>query len=295
MSSTGEGPVLAAGTVVRRTGDEGPEVLLVHRPKYDDWSFPKGKAEPGEHALTTALRETAEETGLAVRLERPLPEQGYTVSGRPKVVRYWLATQLDGRFRPNSEVDEVAWLPLAAARDRLSWQRDAALLDDLAALPGETTALLLVRHAEAVPRDAWDGDDAMRPLTPAGRAQAAALVELLDAYAPTRVVSSDAVRALETVAPLAEDAGLVVEVDPLLSEEGWSAGPGAELLPAALVGDRRTVACSHQQVLPRLLEALCAASPVRPPQAVPPVGGVVALHLHEGRPVAVEEHAPGGC
>ncbi len=105
-------------------------MLLVHRPRYDDWSFPKGKCEPGESFLDTALREVAEETGLHAAVGRPLPEVTYLDrNGRPKVVRYWTMSVGSGRFEPNDEVDEIAWLPVAEARTRLSYPRDAALLD----------------------------------------------------------------------------------------------------------------------------------------------------------------------
>jgi 8-oxo-dGTP diphosphatase len=119
------GVVRAAGGIVRRDG----RVLLVHRPKYDDWTFPKGKAEGGESDEECALREVEEETGLRCTLERELPSSSYVDSrGRPKVVRYWLMRPNGGEFGPTAEVDEVAWLSPGEAARRLSYERDRAVL-----------------------------------------------------------------------------------------------------------------------------------------------------------------------
>ena len=121
--------VRAAGGLVVRPG---PEVLLVHRPKYDDWTFPKGKAEPGESDEACALREVEEETGLRCRLGPELPSTRYKDSrGRPKVVRYWRLTPQDGAFEPNREVDEIAWLEPESAALRLSYDRDVSVLAGL--------------------------------------------------------------------------------------------------------------------------------------------------------------------
>jgi 8-oxo-dGTP pyrophosphatase MutT (NUDIX family) len=122
--------VRAAGGVLWRRGESGVEVLLVHRPRYDDWSFPKGKCEPGESFLDAARREVTEETGLLPVVGRPLSQVAYLDRrGRPKIVRYWTMSVGSGTFAPNDEVDEVAWLPIGAARDRLSYPRDGVLLD----------------------------------------------------------------------------------------------------------------------------------------------------------------------
>lgn len=129
--------VRAGGGVVWRTGEDGLEVLLVHRPRYDDWSFPKGKCDPRESFLDAAVREVAEETGLAANVGDPLPEVTYVDrKGRPKVVRYWAMTVRSGTFEPNHEVDEIAWLAVPEARVRLSYPHDADLLDALTEVVG---------------------------------------------------------------------------------------------------------------------------------------------------------------
>ncbi|WP_042373354.1 NUDIX hydrolase [Streptacidiphilus neutrinimicus] len=123
--------IKAAGVVLWREKGNGLELALVHRPKYDDWSFPKGKLEPGEKHREAALREAREETGMTVLLGRRLPTQHYLFRDRIKRVRYWSATLLSGRFVPNREVDALRWLPVAQARAQLSYEHDRSLVDAL--------------------------------------------------------------------------------------------------------------------------------------------------------------------
>ncbi|MFF9047192.1 NUDIX hydrolase [Streptomyces parvulus] len=134
--------VQAAGCVLWRRAPGRPSVLelcLVHRPKYDDWSHPKGKLKRGEDHLTAALREVAEETGYAARPGVELPTLRYLANGRTKEVRYWAAAAVTGAFAPSDEVDRILWLEPAAARDRLTQPRDRDLVDALlAARPAGT-------------------------------------------------------------------------------------------------------------------------------------------------------------
>ena len=125
--------VEAAGGVVVRDGDAGTEVCVVHRPRYDDWTFPKGKLDPGESFEDAALREVAEETGLRCTLEAELPSTEYRdTKDRPKIVRYWqMEVDEDPGFVPNDEVDELRWLPMGEARKLLTHDRDGGLLDGL--------------------------------------------------------------------------------------------------------------------------------------------------------------------
>ena len=126
------GLVRAAGGALWRPADGGGiETALVHRPKYDDWSLPKGKPEEGEHLLETAVREVVEETGLDVVVGRRSVRTEYEVPEGPKRVDYWLMRVVGGTFEPNDEVDELRWLPMAEAAELLTYERDRGLLEGL--------------------------------------------------------------------------------------------------------------------------------------------------------------------
>jgi 8-oxo-dGTP diphosphatase len=226
-------PIRAAGGIVRRRG----EVLLVHRPKYGDWTFPKGKAKDGEPDDECALREVEEETGLRCRLGRELASTRYRALAGPKVVRYWEMTPLGGGFAPSSEVDEIRWLPRDRASTLLSYRRDVDVLESLGPPP-----LLVVRHASAGDREAWVGDDAARPLDPKGRRQAEELAGRLDRYEITRILSSPFTRCVQTVEPLAAARALRVEETDALAD-----GAGVDAFRALLEGLRGTgsVVCGH--------------------------------------------------
>ena len=153
-SGTASGPdVVAAGAVVVRRANGG-EVLMVHRPKYDDWAWPKGKQDPGEHVTATAVREVLEETGVEIRLGRPLPRQLYLVSGgRAKHVHYWTGWVMGdpdiSGYAANDEIDQVAWVGFDKARKLLTYADDALLLDLVVKHPRRTSSLVVLRHARA--------------------------------------------------------------------------------------------------------------------------------------------------
>jgi 8-oxo-dGTP diphosphatase len=130
-AKSGEQLVRAAGGVVWRSGEDSDwEVLVIHRPLYDDWSLPKGKLEPGETDEVCAVREIEEETGLRCQLGPELMTVSYVDrKGRSKEVRYWAATVTVGSFEPNQEVDEIRWLPVAHATELLTYERDSDVLE----------------------------------------------------------------------------------------------------------------------------------------------------------------------
>ena len=255
--------VRASGVVPCRVRGDALEVALVHRPKYDDWSWPKGKLDQGEDWAAAAARETLEETGLRVRLGMPLPESRYPlVNGQTKHVRYWAGEVVGGDGRLEHEVDEVVWLPVGRARRRLSYDRDREQLEAVVAghrsgLLG-TWPLLVVRHAHAVPRSAWGRPDPERPLTDTGRRRVRRMVEVLDAYAPQRVLSSPAVRCVDTVEPYTRAGGLPLVTRKGLSEEGFERSPekvGKHL--ARVLGDAQPAAlCTHGPLLAPILRTL---------------------------------------
>ncbi|WP_205472139.1 NUDIX hydrolase [Nocardioides sp. SYSU D00038] len=286
----------AAGVVVFRPGKR---VLLVHRPKYDDWSFPKGKLERGEHACVAAVREVAEETGLHVRLGPPLSAQRYAVKGRPKRVSYWTGRAVGSPdvsgYEANDEVDRLGWFELDAARDRLSYPHDLATLEEAVGLRRKTHTLVVLRHATARSRKSWRADDRTRPLLQSGRVQAFRLVPQLAAYDVRRLVSSSSTRCVETLEPFAGTTGWKLETDDVLSEEGASQR-GVERLVRSVVDDlleRKadaggTVVCTHRPVLPWVTEAAGVAPDVTEPGLEP--GEMLVLHLRRGRVVAAERH-----
>ena len=259
----------AAGTLPWRVTDGSLEVALVHRPRYDDWSWAKGKLDPGEEWPVAAARETEEETGLVVRLGPPLPESRYVVldRGEPgdKVVRYWSARVTGGHGRLENEIDDVVWLDVAEAHTRLDYARDRDQLLALVRLQQEdrldTWPLVLVRHAHAVSRGSYEGaDDRLRPLDKAGRARASGLAAVLAAYGVTRVLSSPSTRCVDTVAPYAEGAGLRLRTRDGLSEEGHAEAPLKARTHLQRLLDRGEPAllCSHGPVLPALLDEVAA-------------------------------------
>ena len=261
------GPIPAAGTVPWRVRHGTLEVALVHRPRYDDWSWPKGKLDDGEEWAAAAARETDEETGLQVRLGIPLPDARYTVlakTGRPseKVVRYWAAEVVGGHGRTENEIDEVRWMAAGPAHDRLDYARDR---DQLRALVRAhhggrlaTWPFVVVRHAKAVARGAWSRADEDRPLDPRGRERAAALVPLLTAYRLERVVTSPSARCRATVQPYAAANGLALRTRQGLSEEGYAEDPtrAPRRMRRLLSRARPVVVCGHGPVLPSMLDVL---------------------------------------
>ncbi|MBB2913348.1 8-oxo-dGTP diphosphatase [Streptosporangium becharense] len=281
------GLIRAAGAVVWRGPETAPEVVLVHRPKYDDWSFPKGKLKPGEHVVAAALREVAEETGVTVELGRPLPTSRYTKGGRPKRVDYWLARMVaDEHLADGNEVDRVAWLPVAEARRRLTYEADRGLLSAFDEAPPATTPLVLVRHGLAGDRHEWDGPDDERPLDETGRRQAGVLADVLDAFRPAELVSSPSRRCVQTLEPYAGRAGLGVRLEPPLSETRYDPRACLRLVSEALASDRSTVLCSHGKVLPDLISRIDD----RPGDTHLGKGAFMVMHHRDGRVVGVERH-----
>lgn len=284
----------AAGAVVWRTGPEGPEVLVVHRPKYDDWSLPKGKQEPGERLLTTAVREVEEETSVRPVLGPPLPSASYLYRGQDKRVDYWAATT-DDDAKPSNEVDEVAWLPLDKAAEYLSYPHDQDVVAGL--VPIRTVPLILVRHASAVPKN---GDDILRPLDRHGKHDADVLAGLLACFAPrARVLSSPALRCAQTVQPYAARAEVRIEKiqDFIITA---SAPRPTDLIHGLLAARRPVIVCLHRENLPGMLATTCDLLGVDPPpDPTLPKGAFWVLHTlaakdKPARLAAIERHLPGG-
>lgn len=240
----------AGGLVVRRDRDGAREIALIHRPRYDDWTFPKGKLQPGESDEQTAIREVEEETGLRCRLGLDLGSVGYRDGeGRPKVVRYWVMEPGEGAFVPGQEVDELRWVALDRIGPMLTYDHDRGLLETYLGRAGEAPAYL-VRHAKAGSRSGRAADDRLRPLSKAGRRQADALVTAFRGLDVERIVSSPYMRCVQTVRPLALDRGLPVETSEALAE-GAPLEQGLALLDEAV--RTPTVFCTHGDVVPAVV------------------------------------------
>jgi 8-oxo-(d)GTP phosphatase len=288
-------PVLAGGAVVTRPDPvRGTEVLLIHRERYQDWTLPKGKVEPGESLPACAVREVAEETGVTVRLGAPLDTLRYDAGkAGPKKVDWWGGIPVREVPRaPDDEVDLVAWVPVSAALTRLSYPPDRFLVEQHLEQPA-TTPLILVRHAKAMDRKDWSRKDSARPINSRGRRQAQLLIPILAAYGIGRLVSSTSARCQKTLLPYAHRQELPVESYAQLSEEvGADDGKGVTKLinrirSATLETGTPTAICVHRPVLPHILEAL----EVAPATLV--TGECLVAHLTaDGEVHAVERQRP---
>jgi 8-oxo-dGTP diphosphatase len=272
-------PQAAAGALVWREREGRLEVLLVHRPRYRDWSWPKGKVEPGEHPLTTACREVAEETGHPVILGIPLPTVCYRIAGgRRKRVYYWaarIARDDDApaiRVRPAvqradpQEIDRVRWCEVGRARKILTRRSDRVPLDSLTARwrAGllETRAVIVLRHGKAVGREKWAEGELTRPLTGRGRRQAEECVPLLAAFGVREVWTSPWRRCRQTVKPYARAAKLTRHDVPAVTEAAAHQSPGgaARAMRRALASEHSLVLCTHRPVLRALFGIVAEAA-----------------------------------
>lgn len=294
--------VLAAGTVCWRRVGEETMVLLIHRTRQKDVSFPKGKLDPGESMPQAAVRETLEETGLAVTLGANLGTVDYLLPGEGrKTVQYWAAEVSEDAVRasafvPNREVEALAWTPLSKARKRLSYDADREILDVFARFvergAAETFSVILLRHAKAVPRSPAFAEDRRRPLSDLGEDQAEMLIPMLEAFGPARLHSSSAERCMRTLAPLAHRLSKSVRVHEGLSEEAHEAGDSAGLRTAigkVVRKGKTSIVCTHRPLLLDAAREIALATGslpgeyLRKASALPPAGFSV-FHLSRAHP-----------
>lgn len=287
-------PVLAAGAVLWRPAESGePLIAVVHRPRYDDWSLPKGKVDPGETEPVTAVREILEETGYESVLGRRLSTVSYPLEQGTKKVRYWAARSTGGEFSPNSEVDKLDWLPAADAMLRLQYPHDRKVLRRFTRRPAGTRTVLIVRHATAGRKARYKGDDRLRPLDKKGRAQAESLVGQLLAFGARDVYAAARTRCHQTVEPLAQELGVPVRDEPTLTEEAYAADPEAarkRVLKIAAKSGAGTVPviCTQGKVIPDLISWWCERSGIRPDKSRNRKGSMWVMSLHGDSLIAAD-------
>lgn len=283
--------IKAGGGVVFRMSPEGrPQVLVVHRPRYDDWSLPKGKSDPGEYPQATAVREVWEETGYRCRVLAHLSRHDYHSPQGPKEVEYYAMSSWSfSGFEPGAEVDEVRWIPIAEP-DLLTYDYDRELVKntDYAAL-GSITTLFVVRHAAAGSRQRWNDPDHLRPLSPKGRRQSAALADRLVPEGIERLVSSPYLRCTQTLAPLGQRLGLPVEEHSALAEGG---GVETMRLVEELSGANVALS-SHGDVIPSTIFRLSQAGvALSHPIYFCKKGSIWAVNVVDGAAVSAHYEPP---
>lgn len=305
----GEFDVIAAGAIPWRVKNGELQVLLIHRPRYDDWSWPKGKLDDGESIPECAVREVREEVGLQVRLGIPLEATAYTVNAKAKVVYYW-AAQLESDAEPTvdgDECDEARWVGAKQAKPMLTNPTDSAPLDDLIeahlAAQLDTRSFMVVRHAKAKPRANWTREEGLRPLAATGRRQAQAVARLLDCWKPQHVATSPWVRCVQSITPYVTAHGIKPKLLKSMTEHAAQRRPEktVKTLTKLLDKVRSQVLCTHRPVLPLILPLISARAsqavrkllPSTDPYLEP--GGMIVLQQPTGeheRIVSIEIHAP---
>jgi len=252
--------VAAGGVVWRRDIDGEIEVLLVHRPRYDDWSLPKGKLEEGEALISCAYREVLEETGLSIKLGPYIGSVDYYVPDGLKRVSYWSASLIEDKsaFHVNDEVDQILWLDLESAAVKATRDSDQEILQRFALIPYDSSALIMLRHAKALERDEWQGGDEDRPLQLVGQLQAKRMLSLYQVFGLDEIHTSDEVRCLDTVAQMAKALQLTPVITNAVSEYTYkkSKEKSIEYAKELIKKNKQVVLCSHNPVLPRMMEKL---------------------------------------
>jgi len=262
MSST----ILAAGAVVWRKNEKKKiEVVIIHRPKYDDWTFPKGKAEIGEPLISCAHREVSEETNIESAFGPYLGEVEYSTTDGKKKVSFWSAKAIkEKEFNPNSEVDQIKWVEVTKVKDLLTLDTDKKILEKFIKIELDTKPFILLRHAKTITRDEWQGDDDDRPLDSYGQNQAKKLLLIYQVFNLEEIHSSDAVRCYDTVNPITKGLNLKLEVTGKLSEDTYKKDKekAFDYAKELIKSNLSVLLCSHNPILPKMLNKLTKKSEV---------------------------------
>jgi 8-oxo-(d)GTP phosphatase len=287
--------IRAAGAVLWLPTDPKIPIAVVHRPRYNDWSLPKGKLQPGEHALEAAVREVREETGYAGVAGRRLPTVGYLSRAGPKCVEYWAMRANGGQFTAGAEVDMLEWLPAETALDMLTYDHDTEVVRGFVGTTVDAL-VLLVRHAAAGDRASWTGRDKLRPLDQEGTGQAERLAEVLPLFGPGRVVAADLNRCVQTVQPLAHRLSADVEIVPALSEHAHDddRSRGAAAVRELAAPGQTVVACGQGGAIPDAIAILAGEAGLPLPDIKTAKGSTWALSFLDGRLVAADYYPSFG-
>ena len=252
--------IIAAGAVVwQKSKVNEIQVAIIHRPKYDDWSFPKGKADVGEAVIACAHREVLEESNLDTQFGPYLGEVSYETIDGPKCVYFWSAKVIKSYpFTPNSEVDKLEWHNLKSAKKILTLKSDKEILEKFSKLDLDTQPFILLRHAKAITRQEWQGDDDDRPLDSLGSYQADRLIPIYTVYKIEEIHTSDAVRCFDTVNTLARRLEISLEVNGKLGESTYKKDKekAVDYCKDLIKESKSILICSHNPILPKLLNKL---------------------------------------
>ncbi len=285
--------IYAAGAVLwRQVAKKKIEIAVIHRPRYDDWSLPKGKLDPNETMIGCAYREVMEETGYTPVFGPEIGDVTYEVEGTKKLVKYWSAQAVGeptGETDKN-EVDQLLWLSASDAKKKLTLDDDKSLIDFFLEFDSGTTPLVLLRHAKAVKREDWDGDDGDRPLAHIGQIQAKRLLPLYLPYAIAEVHSSDAQRCIETITPITRSLEMNPIFSAVLSEYGYEKDKEAPLDYAQDLMDKgkSAIICSHNPILPKLLKKLIGKKNFKQLDQKLEPGEAWVLHHRDGEIIAID-------
>jgi len=293
MPKQSDAPLIqAAGAVLWRKSDKSKlEIAIIHRPRYDDWSLPKGKVETGESHISAGYREIQEETGYESTFGPEIGTIVYKLEGAPKEVRYWATAATVKTGTPNpQEVDEVLWLEPDKAKEKLTNKDDRAIVNFFLEFGADTFPIILLRHAKALKRTDWDGDDGDRPLEHRGQLQAKRLLPIYLPYGISEVHTSDALRCIETIDLMAR----LIEKTPIfsadLSEYGYAKDKEAPLDYVQDLMDRGAPAiiCSHNPIIPKLVKKLVGKKYFKSMDRELEPAQAIVLHCRAGEVIACD-------
>lgn len=285
--------IRAAGAVIwRRLSEDLIQIALIHRPRYDDWSFPKGKVEDEESEIACAYREVLEETGFQAKFGPELCLVEYLVGDATKKVRYWSAEAVGESTgaHDRTEVDQLIWVTIEDGYSKLTRAEDKDVLRHFERIGIDTLPVVLLRHGKAVAREEWEGDDGDRPLAQLGQIQAKRLLSTYLPFDLTEIHTSDAVRCYETVVPMARALEMDIVYWKELSEYTFEKDEKAaiQVVREIIETEARAIVCGHNPVLPEIVAKLIGKKSFKKFDHELLPGEAWILHHRDGQIIAVD-------